>query len=156
MLRLRLAGAGIGLVFGFTLVWSGMISPDVIRAALLFEDAYLFLFFASALLTGAGGLWLLRRSGTRALLTGEAIRWSPEPPGRRHVAGGLMFGVGWGVANVCPGPVLAQLGQGIAWALPTVAGVALGVVLYARTGARETEPAAEPAARGGVTAPEPA
>src|SRR6185295_3230844 len=43
----RAAGLGIGLVFGIVLSWSGMSSPNVIRSALLLEDSYLFLFFAS-------------------------------------------------------------------------------------------------------------
>ena len=55
--------AGVGLVFGVVLSWSGMTSPDVIRSALLFEDSYLFLFFASAVATAAIGLALLRRAG---------------------------------------------------------------------------------------------
>ena len=38
------------LVFGVTLSGRGMSDPDVIRGALLFQEAYLFLFFASAVL----------------------------------------------------------------------------------------------------------
>ena len=30
---------------------------------------------------------------------------------RRHVVGSVLFGLGWAVADACPGPVLAQLGQ---------------------------------------------
>ena len=41
----RLTGAVVGVIFGVTLSWTGMSSPDVIREALLFENAYLFLFF---------------------------------------------------------------------------------------------------------------
>ena len=67
-MRSRIAGAAIGLVFGITLCWSGMSSPDVIRGALLFEHSYLFLFFASAVGTAALGLALLRRRERRALL----------------------------------------------------------------------------------------
>ena len=111
-------------------------SPDVIRSALLFEDSYLYLFFASAVATAAIGLRLLRRSGR--------VAWTPVQPARRHVTGALMFGIGWGVSDACPGPIATQIGQGIAWALPTLAGVVLGVYLFQRRGA-ETEPASEPA-----------
>jgi hypothetical protein len=31
---------------------------------------------------------------------------------RRLVLGGLTFGVGWGLAGYCPGPVLASLATG--------------------------------------------
>src|SRR5215211_3508367 len=130
----RAAGLGIGLVFGVVLSWSGIASPEVIRGALLFEDSYLFLFFASAVLVASVGLALLR--GIRS--------WRQQPVERRHVVGSVVFGVGWGVADACPGPIAVQIGQGIAWALPTLAGVALGVYLFLRR-SEETEPATDAA-----------
>ena len=48
MTRQRAAGALVGVVFGIVLCWSGMADPDVIRAALLLEQSYLFLFFGLA------------------------------------------------------------------------------------------------------------
>jgi uncharacterized protein len=141
----RLAGAAIGIVFGFVLCWSGMVSPDVIRGALLLEQSYLFLFFASAVVVSAVGVELLRRRRVRAVLTGTTVGWPRERPQRRHIVGSAIFGVGWGVANACPGPVAAQVGQGMLWALPLLAGILIGVRLFLRAGARETEPAAEPA-----------
>lgn len=136
MLRTRVAGALIGVVFGVVLTWSGMTSPEVIRAGLLFQDAYLFLFFGGAVTTAFAGLWILRRRAPRALLTGERVQWQTVPPQRRHVAGSLLFGVGWGIAGACPGPIATQLGQGIAWAVPTTAGLVLGIVVFGRLQAR--------------------
>ena len=34
--------------------------------------------------------------------------------------------IGWAVADVCPGPIAAQLGQGVPWALATLAGLVIG------------------------------
>ena len=51
-----LAGAAIGIVFGIVISWSGMASPEIIRHALLFEQAYLFLMFASAVATAYSAL----------------------------------------------------------------------------------------------------
>src|SRR3954451_11039072 len=121
--RRRIAGAAIGLIFGITLCWSGMSSPVVIRQALLFEKSYLFLFFASAVLTAAVGLQILRRVQQRALLVNTPLTWSPERPQRRHVAGALIFGIGWAICDACPGPIATRVGQGIAWSLFTLAGV---------------------------------
>jgi uncharacterized membrane protein YedE/YeeE len=136
----RFAGAAVGLVFGFVLCWSGMIDPNVIRSALLFESSYLFLFFGSAVLVATVGVELLRHRHARALLTGAPVEWTRERAGRRHVVGSAVFGVGWGVANACPGPIAAQIGQGMLWALPLLAGVVIGVLLFQRGGAPETEP----------------
>jgi uncharacterized membrane protein YedE/YeeE len=154
----RLAGLGVGLVFGVTLCWSGLASPVVIRQALLFEDSYLYFLFASAVLVAGVGLALLRRGERRALLTGAPLRWIPERPARRHIVGAAVFGLGWGIADACPGPIAAQVGQGIAWGLFTFAGVVIGVYLFVRQDQPETEPATDvsvaPDVRVGVT-PEP-
>ena len=131
-MRTRAAAAVVGLAFGVGLSWSGMTSPDVIRDALLFRDSYLVLFFASAVGTAWVGLWLLRRAAPRALLTGERVAWTTVRPERRHLTGSVLFGIGWGVANACPGPIATQLGQGIAWSIPTAVGVVAGVRLYLR------------------------
>ena len=158
-----LIGALVGLVFGVAIAWSGMTSPNVIRGALLFEDSYLFLMFASAVGTAWLGQALLRRGADRrALLTGERLTFARERVERRHLVGALLFGIGWGVADACPAPIATQIGQGTAWAVFTLAGVLGGVWLHLRQGATETEPAGDAMApaspivpsRGAVTAAE--
>jgi uncharacterized membrane protein YedE/YeeE len=139
----RLAGFLVGGAFGVVLSWSGMSSPDVIRQALLFQRAYLFLFFASAVLVATVGLRLLRALRTRALLTGEPIGWDPQPLRSRHIVGSVIFGLGWGIADACPGPIATQLGQGIWWGLWTLAGVVIGVWWFLARGHAETEPGRE-------------
>ena len=146
-MRSLLAGGCVGLVFGVVLCWSGMSDPNVIREALLFEDSYLFLMFASAVLTAGAGLRLLSRRERRAVLTGERITCPRERPGRRHVVGSLLFGSGWALAAACPGPILTQVGQGVPWALFTLVGMAAGVYAFLRRGAAETEPPSDAAAQ---------
>jgi uncharacterized membrane protein YedE/YeeE len=142
-----LAGAAVGVVFGIVISWSGMASPEIIRHALLFEQAYLFLMFASAVATAWLGLALLRRRERAALLTGERLSYGRDEIQRRHIAGSFLFGVGWAVADACPAPIAAQIGQGVPWAVFTLTGVAVGVWLFLRRGATETEPAADIARR---------
>ena len=161
MRRAAAAAAGIGVVFGLALSWSGMTNPDVLRDGLLFRDSYLYLFFAGALATSAVGLRLLRRANARGVLTGDPIAWSTERPQRRHLAGSALFGVGWAVADACPGPVAAQLGQGILWGLPTAAGIAIGVWLYlrrdeAQAGTRRRDAIPRVAPERALTPPSPA
>jgi hypothetical protein len=141
--RAPLAGAAVGVVFGFVLCWSGMADPSVIRHALLFEQSYLFLMFAAAVATASAGTALLRRRDRRAVLTGVPLTYARDAPHRRHVVGSVLFGIGWGVTDVCPGPVAAQIGQGIPWAVFTLAGVLGGVWLFLRRGQAETEPPAD-------------
>jgi uncharacterized membrane protein YedE/YeeE len=138
------AGTLLGILFGATLSWSGMTSPDVIRGALLFKQSYLFLFFASAVATSALGLWLLSRRERRALLVDKKLTWPRDRIERRHIVGSLVFGLGWGVADACPGPIATQVGQGIGWGAITLCGVVVGVYAFLRRDSRETEPAAQP------------
>jgi uncharacterized membrane protein YedE/YeeE len=138
--RVLVAGAAIGLVFGAMLSWSGMTSPEVLRKGLLFESGYLYVFFASAVITAVVGLRLVR--GRRALLTGETVGWVKQKIERRHITGSVIFGIGWGVADACPGPIATQLGQGIWWSVFTLGGVLLGVRMFMRS-QEETEPAAD-------------
>ncbi|HEX5713533.1 MAG TPA: DUF6691 family protein [Solirubrobacterales bacterium] len=140
-MRTRLAALAVGVVFGLVLCWSRMADPDVIRSALLLEQSYLYLFFASAVLVAALGGELVRRQRRRALLAEAPVGWSRQRPQRRHLVGGLVFGIGWAVADACPGPIATQLGQAIPWALATMAGVVLGIVLFQRGETGETEPA---------------
>lgn len=131
-----MAGFAIGIVFGVVLSWSGMTSPEVIREGLLFESSYLFAFFGGAVSTAFVGLWLLRRRAPRALLTGEPVQWETVRPERRHIVGSVLFGVGWGVSGACPGPIATQLGQGIAWGIPTTIGLVIEIVLFGRLQSR--------------------
>jgi uncharacterized membrane protein YedE/YeeE len=116
-----------------------MTSPVVLRDGLLFHKAYLFLFFGAAVITAFLGLRVLRAARPRALLTGERVAWEPVQPERRHVVGALLFGVGWAVADACPGPIATQLGQGVWWSLATIAGLVAGLRLATR---RSVSPAA--------------
>ncbi len=142
-MRARVLGLLIGVVFGVLLCWSGMISPVVIREALLFEDSYLFLFFAAAVATATVGQLVVRRVMRRAVLIDTPVSWSLERPQRRHIVGSAIFGLGWGVADACPGPIATQVGQGIWWAVFTLAGVIIGVRLFLRSEIGETEPPSE-------------
>lgn len=142
-MRARAAGLGIGLVFGVVLAWSGMTSPVIIRQALLFQRAYLFLFFASAVLVAAVGVAVAERLRLRSLFIGTTVAAVRELPKRRHIVGSLVFGLGWAISDACPGPIATQIGQGIGWAVFTLTGVVIGVYAYLKRQQPETEPPTE-------------
>jgi uncharacterized membrane protein YedE/YeeE len=143
--RTRVPALAIGAVFGATLSWTGLTSPNVIRDALLFKSAYLFLFFGSAVATSFVGLRILRARRERALLVDKPVRWKVERPQRHHIVGSVVFGVGWGIADACPGPIATQLGQGIWWSVFTIAGLFTGIAIYLH-GRRAVAPITEPSA----------
>jgi len=141
-MRTRVPALAVGAVFGVTLSWTGMTSPNVIRDALLFKSAYLFLFFGSAVATSFVGLRILRTRRERAVLVDKPVRWKVQAPQRHHIVGSVVFGVGWGIADACPGPIATQLGQGIWWSVFTIAGLVTGIAIYLR-GRRQVVAAGE-------------
>jgi uncharacterized protein len=132
MTRVRVASVLIGAGFGFLLSWAHFVDPDQIRRMLLLQEGYMWFMFATAVAVGFVVIRLLRRARVRSLITHEPINWTVAKPERRHIVGAAIFGVGWAVSDVCPGPVAAQLGLGVVWSLPILAGVAIGIVLYHR------------------------
>jgi len=88
----------------------------------------------------------LRRRPRRAMLADTPLVWTRDSPARRHIVGSLLFGVGWAVADACPGPIATQVGQGIGWAVFTLVGTSAGVYLFLRRSVPETEPPVDIAA----------
>jgi uncharacterized membrane protein YedE/YeeE len=148
MTRIRLICLGLGAVFGFMLAWGRISDPDVIRDMLLLNDAYLYLLMGASVVVGFTGVRLVKRFRDRALLADEPLVLRKERPERRHIIGSMMFGIGWGVANQCPGPLLAQVGQGVTWGLWTLLGVVTGVYVFLRRQERASEPAETASAAG--------
>jgi uncharacterized membrane protein YedE/YeeE len=118
-----------GVVFGFTLAWARLTDPRVIRDMLLLNEPHVFLIMGSAVAIAAVGVRVLKASGARCLVTGEPVGWSLERPRTRHVAGSMLFALGWTVAGTCPGPVAAMIGEGRLVGVPVVVGLLVGVML---------------------------
>ena len=114
-----------GALFGFGLSVATMIQPEVVLGFLRFQDWGLML-----VMGGAAGLAMLAYKGfprwfARPLLGGQFLT-QPAQWNRQTLVGAAIFGIGWGLTGVCPGPAIASLGTGntdILWAL---AGIVLG------------------------------
>lgn len=130
MTRVRTAALLLGVAFGFLLSWSQLTNPEIMRQSLALENFYVYGVMGLAVATGFVGVRFVRRFVKTAILTGEPIAWSTQKPERRHILGSVVFGLGWALSDVCPGPLTAQLGQGAARAIPLAIGVVGGVLIY--------------------------
>ncbi|HRD90089.1 MAG TPA: YeeE/YedE family protein, partial [Accumulibacter sp.] len=106
----------IGLVFGCGLIVSGMSNPAKVLAFLDLVgdwDPSLALVMAGAI---AVGLLAFRIAGQRQTsLRGKPLQMpTARQIDRRLLAGSALFGIGWGLAGICPGPALVLLGTGAA------------------------------------------
>lgn len=122
---------GLGLLFGFGLLLSGMTDPGKVQGFLDIAghwDPSLAL-----VMGGAIGVALLPFQHARARLK----TWLGMPMqlptarqiDRRLIVGSTLFGIGWGLAGICPGPGLVllslDLGHGALFVGATLAGMGL-------------------------------
>lgn len=103
-----------GALFGIGLVISGMTDTTRVQGWLdIFGDwdPTLAFVLGGAILPMAIAWRVTRR--TAAPVLGEAF---PPPPStklsREVVIGSLLFGAGWGLAGLCPGPAMASISWG--------------------------------------------
>jgi len=105
----------IGTVFGFGLTLAGVLDPATIRNFLDFFgpfDPRLGFVFAGALLVSTAGYLFSRRRREPALGGGFAIP-AGQPVDQPLVLGSALFGIGWGMVGLCPGPAIAGLTLGL-------------------------------------------
>jgi uncharacterized membrane protein YedE/YeeE len=124
----------LGGIFGFILSRSGAADYNYIQRMFLFESFQLYGIIGTAVILTAPGIWLIRRHGRTA--RGRPITIEAKPLHRGNVVGGALFGVGWSIAGMCPGPIIVNLGEGKLYAAAALAGALLGAgafgVLYPR------------------------
>jgi uncharacterized membrane protein YedE/YeeE len=126
------ASFAVGLIFGIGLIISGMANPAKVLGFLDLAGAWdpsLALVMAGAVAVSAAGFAVAGRRARSWL--GLPMRLpSNRIVDRRLVAGGLLFGAGWGLAGFCPGPAVVALGAGYWQAAVFVACMLVGMAVY--------------------------
>lgn len=116
-----------GVLFSVGLVLSGMTHPAKVQGFLDVSgrwDPSLAFVMGGAIAVMAPIVGLVRRRG-RPLFDATLHEPKPKAIDARLVGGSVLFGVGWGVGGLCPGPALVSLATG---SLPIVAFVAAMLV----------------------------
>jgi uncharacterized membrane protein YedE/YeeE len=132
-----------GLVFGLGLIVSGMANPAKVLGFLDLAgrwDPSLGLVMAGAIGVGIISFAVAKRR-MQSFLGAEMKLPKARDVDRRLIGGGLLFGIGWGVAGFCPGPALVALGMGetkaIVFVVAMVAGMGIFELLERRSAARQ-------------------
>ncbi len=121
-----------GLVFGLGLIISGMANPAKVLGFLDLAgpwDPSLALVMGGAIAVGFFA-FLVAKNRARSLLGAEMRLPNARHIDRRLVLGSALFGMGWGVAGICPGPGLVALGMGESRAVVFVAAMLTGMVVF--------------------------
>lgn len=121
-----------GLLFGLGLILSGMANPAKVLSFLDLAGAWdpsLALVMGGAIAVGTVAFAI---AGKRDLsLLGLTIHLpTARHIDKRLVLGSLAFGIGWGLAGVCPGPALVLLGTGSVKGLVFVFAMLVGMGIF--------------------------
>jgi hypothetical protein len=120
-----------GMVFGFGLSLSTMTHPEVVLSFLQFNDFGLLLVLGGAVAVTT----LFYQVAPRLLakpLFGSIWGKQPSEMNRRTIGGAAIFGIGWGISGVCPGPAIAGLGSGNWPLLASLAAIFAGAWVQGR------------------------
>ncbi len=102
----------LGLLFGLGLVTSHMTDPDRIADFLdvtgKWDPSLAFVMIGAIAI--AAPAFVIARKRERALLGDPISLPKRTPVDKPLIFGAAIFGVGWGLAGICPGPGIALLG----------------------------------------------
>ncbi len=120
-----------GALFGFGLASSTMISPEVVLGFLRQQDFGLLLVLGSAVCVTFVAYRFAPGAMGKPLLEAQ-FGTHPSELNRDTILGAAIFGAGWGLCGVCPGPAISGLGAGNWPLLLALIGLALGSYVQGR------------------------
>lgn len=132
--RITFIAFAAGLLFGTGLVLSGMTTPANITAFLDIAgdwDPSLAVVMAFAIAVAAPAFYWMRKK-QQTLLGASCALSNKRPLDKRLLLGSAIFGVGWGLAGICPGPGLVIAVSGSVGAVIFVLAMSLGMWIAAR------------------------
>ena len=120
-----------GFIFGLGLIVSGMSNPikvqDFLNITGLWDPSLMFV-MGGAISVALIPFYLIKRNPQTALGTTIKLPGTNLINGQL-IIGNAIFGIGWGLAGICPGPALVSLGAGLPKAIIFVVGLIAGTKL---------------------------
>ena len=118
----------LGALFGFVLSRSGASDYNHIQAMFLFEEFQLYGILGTGVIVSSLGVWLIKRRGRT--LFGRPIQIELKALHRGNIGGGVLFGIGWSLTGMCPGPMIVNVGEGKIYAVAALAGALVGAAAF--------------------------
>ena len=121
-----------GLIFGLGLLIAGMANPAKVLGFLdlagHWDPSLAFVMLGGIAVASVGFFFAGRRSRTWLGLPVQMP--TARQIDRRLIGGSLLFGIGWGLAGICPGPALVLVGAGMAKGFLFVIAMLAGMAVF--------------------------
>ena len=120
----------VGILLGLTLYKSEAVSFFRIFEMFHFQSFHMYGIIGSAVVAGVIIVQMIKRTKMQSL-EGETIAIPPKNKTYpRYIIGGFIFGLGWALAGMCPGPMFILLGSGLTVLILFLAAAMLGTLVY--------------------------
>ncbi len=121
-----------GILFGAGLTIGGMVDPVRVRGFLDLTGAWdpTLAFVMGGALIVMGLAWKLQGGMKHPIFAEKFSLPDRQDIDARLVGGAALFGIGWGLAGICPGPALASLALVPLKILPFIGAMLLGMLLF--------------------------
>jgi uncharacterized membrane protein YedE/YeeE len=127
---LKIVSIGLGIVFGLLLVSIGGTSFDVMAGMFLFENFQLPIVLGMAVVTGAFGMFLVKRMKAQSIIGQKEITFGAVAFSPKVLIGAIFFGIGWALTASCPGTAMVMIGEGKMSGLFVIVGIIIGTIMY--------------------------
>ncbi|MBU3577436.1 YeeE/YedE family protein [Polynucleobacter sp. UK-Kesae-W10] len=124
----------VGVLFGWGLIISGMSNPKKVLGFLDLAgswDPSLIFVMVGAILVGLGGFYVVSKR-SEAFFGGALHVPTRRDITKPLVIGSFVFGIGWGIAGICPGPAIVALGAGYLKAFVFIVAMLVGMKVCER------------------------
>jgi len=120
----------IGILFGIIMYKSEAASWFRIYEMFQFGSFHMYGLMGSAVLIGIIGIQIIKQKNIKPV-DGSKMKLEPKDKGiTRYLVGGLIFGLGWALVGVCPGPMYVLAGAGFMAVFVVIIGALIGTLLY--------------------------
>lgn len=120
----------IGILFGITLYKVEAVSWFRIYEMFQFQSFHMYGIIFSAVILGAIIVTLMKKGvilnvdHMATVIPNKSREW------KRYIIGGIIFGLGWAIAGVCPGPMFILMGAGYTVFVVFLAAAMFGTFMY--------------------------
>lgn len=120
----------VGVLFGITMFKSEAVSWFRIYEMFHFQSFHMYGIILSSVVLGSGIVAFIKWRHFKSIEGKEIIIPDKNKSVPRYLIGGIIFGLGWAMAGVCPGPMFVLMGSGYTVFVVFLASAMFGTFVY--------------------------